>query len=110
MITILVVDDDKNTRLFMKSLLENENYNVVLANDGKDALECLDQKAIDLMIVDIMMPNIDGYELTDVVRNSYSNMPILMVSAKQKTIDRKMGYLVGIDDYMSKPVDEEEFI
>lgn len=110
MITILVVDDDKNTRLFMKSLLENENYNVVLANDGQDALECLDQKAIDLMIVDIMMPNIDGYELTDVVRNSYSNMPILMVSAKQKTIDRKMGYLVGIDDYMSKPVDEEEFI
>lgn len=110
MITILVVDDDKNTRLFMKSLLENESYNVVLANDGQDALECLDQKAIDLMIVDIMMPNIDGYELTDVVRNSYSNMPILMVSAKQKTIDRKMGYLVGIDDYMSKPVDEEEFI
>ena len=110
MITILVVDDDKNTRLFMKSLLKNESYDVVLANDGKDALECLDQKTIDLMIVDIMIPNIDGYELTDVVRNSYSNMPILMVSAKQKTIDRKMGYLVGIDDYMSKPVDEEEFI
>ena len=110
MITILGVDDDKNTRLFMKSLLKNEGYDVVLANDGKEALECLDQKTIDLMIVDIMMPNIDGYELTDVVRNSYSNMPILMVSAKQKTIDRKMGYLVGIDDYMSKPVDEEEFI
>ncbi|OUQ08189.1 DNA-binding response regulator [Erysipelatoclostridium sp. An15] len=110
MITILVVDDDKNTRLYMKSLLKNEGYDVVLANDGKEALECLDQKTIDLMIVDIMMPNIDGYELTDVVRNSYSNMPILMVSAKQKTIDRKMGYLVGIDDYMSKPVDEEEFI
>ena len=110
MITILVVDDDKNPRLFMKSLLKNEGYDVVLANDGKEALECLDQKTIDLMIVDIMMPNIDGYELTDVVRNSYSNMPILMVSAKQKTIDRKVGYLVGIDDYMSKPVDEEEFI
>lgn len=61
MITILVVDDDKNTRLFMKSLLENENYNVVLANNGKDALECLDQKAIDLMIVDIMMPNFNGF-------------------------------------------------
>lgn len=61
MITILVVDDDKNTRLFMKSLLENENYNVVLANDGKDPLECLDQKAIDLMIVDIMMPNFNGF-------------------------------------------------
>ena len=61
MITILVVDDDKNTRLFMKSLLENENYNVVLANDGKDALECLEQKAIDLMIVDIMMPNFNGF-------------------------------------------------
>ena len=61
MITILLVDDDKNTRLFMKSLLENENYNVVLANDGKDALECLDQKAIDLMIVDIMMPNFNGF-------------------------------------------------
>lgn len=61
MITILVVDDDKNTRLFMKSLLENENYNVVLANDGKDALEFLDQKAIDLMIVDIMMPNFNGF-------------------------------------------------
>ena len=61
MITILVVDDDKNTRLFMKSLLENESYNVVLANDGQDALECLDQKAIDLMIVDIMMPNFNGF-------------------------------------------------
>lgn len=61
MITILVVDDDKNNRLFMKSLLENENYNVVLANDGKDALGCLDQKAIDLMIGDIMMPNFNGF-------------------------------------------------
>ncbi|MCD7892512.1 MAG: response regulator transcription factor [Erysipelotrichaceae bacterium] len=110
MITILVVDDDKNTRLFMRALLEAEGYNVILAANGKDALEQFDSNHIDLMIVDIMMPHMDGYELTDLVRKSYSELPILMVSAKQETVDRKKGYLVGIDDYISKPVDEEELL
>ncbi|MCD8028870.1 MAG: response regulator transcription factor [Erysipelotrichaceae bacterium] len=110
MITILVVDDDKNTRLFMKALLEAEGYCVILAGNGQEALDKFDNNRIDLMIVDIMMPNIDGYELTDLVRKSYSELPILMVSAKQETVDRKKGYLVGIDDYMSKPVDEEELL
>lgn len=110
MIRILVVDDDKNIRLFLKSLLESEDYQVLLASCGQDALDILDKHTIDLMIVDIMMPEIDGYELTDTVRQGYPHMPILMLSAKHKTIDRKMGYLVGIDDYMSKPVDEEELL
>lgn len=110
MVRILVVDDDQNIRLFLKSLLESENYQVLLAASGQDALNILDQYSVNLIIVDIMMPEIDGYELTDTVRQGYPNIPILMLSAKHKTIDRKMGYLVGIDDYMSKPVDEEELL
>lgn len=110
MITILVVDDDKNTRLLMKALLELQGYHVVLAASGQQALDYFDEMHIDLLIVDIMMPLMDGYELTDVIRQANQDIPILMVSAKQQATDRKKGYIAGIDDYMSKPIDEEEFL
>ncbi len=110
MFNILVVDDDKNTRLYFKALLENEKYNVFLAKDGIDALDVLDIEHVDLAIVDIMMPNLDGYEFTKQLREVKNELPILMVSAKQLTTDRKKGFLAGIDDYMSKPVDHEELI
>lgn len=110
MFHILVVDDDKNIRILMKEILEEENYAVSTATDGNAALEVMDKVHIDLVILDIMMPNMDGYEFTKVLRECQNDLPILMVSAKQLPADRKKGYRLGIDDYMSKPVDEEEML
>ena len=110
MINILVVDDDKNTRLLMKAVLESENYSVYTAKEGKEALDVMDKNHIDLAVVDIMMPGMDGYEFTKILRDSDEKLPILMVSAKQLSNDRKKGFMVGIDDYMTKPVDEEEML
>ncbi len=110
MINILVVDDDKNTRLLMKAVLESENYSVYTAKEGKEALDVMDKNHIDLAVVDIMMPGMDGYEFTKILRESDEKLPILMVSAKQLSNDRKKGFMVGIDDYMTKPVDEEEML
>ena len=110
MFNILVVDDDKNIRKLMKVYLEREGFNVYTAVDGKDALNIIDQVKINLAIVDAMMPNIDGYEFTETLRCGNEDMPVLMVSAKQLTSDRKKGFLAGLDDYMIKPVDKEELI
>ena len=110
MFHILVVDDDKNIRILMKEILEEENYTVSTAADGNAPLEVMDKEHIDLVILDIMMPNMDGYEFTKVLRECQNDLPILMVSAKQLPADRKKGYRLGIDDYMSKPVDEEEML
>lgn len=110
MFNILVVDDDKNTRNLFSALLKNEGFNVQTAEDGEKALEFIDKAHVDLIVADIMMPGMDGYALTEVLRRCESNVPILMVSAKQLPEDRKKGFHAGIDDYMSKPVDDEEFI
>ncbi|WP_124101247.1 response regulator transcription factor [Ruminococcus sp. Marseille-P6503] len=110
MIHILVADDDKNTRRFLRAVLEAEAYQVSEAENGEQALEILDREHIDLAVLDIMMPKMDGYEFTKILRNGRNDLPILMVSAKQLAADRKKGFLVGIDDYMTKPVDEEEML
>jgi DNA-binding response OmpR family regulator len=110
MFNILVVDDDKNTRLLFKTVLEAANYTIYTAENGESALEVMDKEHIDLVVLDIMMPKIDGYEFTKTLRESQSTLPILMVSAKQLPEDRKKGFLVGTDDYMTKPVDEEEML
>ena len=110
MFRILVVDDDKNTRLFMSALLDGAGYTVMLAEDGVRALEIMDKEHVDLVILDVMMPNMDGYELTSALRECNSNLPILMVSARQLPEDKRRGFLVGTDDYMTKPVDDEELI
>lgn len=110
MFTILVVDDDKNTRRLFKAVLESENYTVYTASNGIEALSVMDQEHIDLVVLDIMMPEMDGYEFTKELRNVENNLPILMVSAKQLPKDKKKGFLVGTDDYMTKPVDEEEML
>ena len=110
MITILVADDDKNTRLLMKAILEAEHYRVVTASDGQEALAVLDREHIDLVVLDIMMPNMDGFEFTATLRQSDNTLPILMVSAKQLPEDKHRGFLVGTDDYITKPIDEEEML
>lgn len=110
MFQIMVVDDDKNTRTLLKAVLEAENYTVFTAENGEDALSVMDTKHIDLVVLDIMMPKMDGYQFTKALRECNNNLPILMVSAKQLPSDKKHGFLVGTDDYMTKPIDEEEML
>lgn len=107
---ILVADDDKNTRTLLKAVLETENYNVYTAHNGIEALSVLDKNHIDLIVLDVMMPEMDGYELTEQLRKTQNDMPILMVSAKQLPEDKRKGFLSGTDDYMTKPVDEIEML
>ena len=110
MFQILVVDDDKNTRMLLKAVLQAENYTVFTAENGEAALDIMDREHIDLVVLDIMMPKMDGYEFTKVLRESDNNLPILMVSAKQLPADKQKGFLVGTDDYMTKPIDEVEML
>ena len=110
MFHILVADDDKNTRMYFRALLENNGYTVSVANNGENALDIMDKEHIDLVVLDIMMPKMDGYEFTKILRETDDNLPILMVSAKQLPIDKNRGFAVGTDDYMTKPVNQDEFL
>lgn len=110
MFHILVVDDDRHTRMLLEAILKAENYTVFTAKNGEEALEVMDQEHIDLVVLDIMMPKMDGYEFTKVLRESDNHLPILMVSAKQLPVDKRKGFLVGTDDYITKPIDEEEML
>jgi len=110
MFHILVVDDDKNTRILLKAVLENEKYTVFTAENGEAALEVMDQEHIDLVILDIMMPKMDGYEFTQMLRENHNTLPILMISAKHMPEDKRKGFIVGTDDYITKPIDEEEML
>ena len=110
MFHVLVVDDDKNTRLLMRALLEGEHYTVTLAASGEEALSAMERTHVDLVVLDLMMPRMDGYEFTRELRAASNDLPILMVSARQLPEDRKKGFLAGIDDFMVKPVDEEELL
>ena len=110
MFHILVVDDDKNTRLFLGAVLEEAGYTVSTASDGEEALKMMDRVHIDLVVLDVMMPQMDGYEFTRLLRESDNNLPILMISAKQLPTDKHRAFAVGTDDYMTKPIDDEEMI
>ena len=110
MFNILVVDDDKNTRMLLKAVLDNAGYKSICASNGYEALDAMDKNHIDLVVLDIMMPKMDGYEFTKTLRESQNNLPILMVSAKQSPQDKHRGFIVGTDDYMTKPIDEEEML
>lgn len=110
MFSIMVVEDDYNTRKLMEAVLTQNGYNVILANDGIEALEKLDSHHVDLIVLDLMLPRMDGYEFTKTLREANNNIPILMVTAKEAPEDKKKGFIAGTDDYMVKPVDEEEMI
>lgn len=110
MFHILVVDDDKNTRLFLSGVLEGAGYTVSSASNGEEALCLLASTHVDLVVLDIMMPKMDGYEFTRTLRESNDNLPILMVSAKQLPADKHKGFEVGTDDYITKPIDDEEML
>jgi len=110
MFCILVVEDDRNTRKLMEAVLLQNGYEVFLAADGIDALDQMDNHHIDLIVLDLMMPRMDGYEFIDILRKGSCNLPILMVTARETPADKKRGFLLGTDDYMVKPVDEEEMV
>lgn len=110
MVNILVVEDDKHTRKLLETILKREGYGVLKAEDGVVAMEVLDNHHIDLIILDIMMPNMDGYEFAKELRDANCMIPILMATAKQLPEDKKKGFIVGTDDYMTKPIDTEEMI
>jgi two-component system, OmpR family, response regulator len=107
--TVLVVDDDAHIRKLIRLYLENSHYHVIEAADGEEALELLGKHTIDLAIVDVMMPRIDGYELTEDIR-SFLDIPILMVTAKGESQDKVKGFRAGTDDYLVKPFDPVELI
>jgi len=107
--TILVVDDDPHIRKLMRLYLENSQFSVVEAKDGQEALDYIAHTNVDLMIVDVMMPRIDGIELTEDVR-AYLDIPILMVTAKGESRDKVKGFQAGTDDYLVKPFDPVELV
>ena len=110
MFHILVVDDDKHTRLYLSAVLKGAGYTVSTAENGEEALSVMEKEHIDLAVLDIMMPKMDGYQFTRTIRETQNSLPILMVSAKQLPKDKHMGFAAGTDDYMVKPIDAEEML
>ena len=109
MITILIVEDDNSTRLVTKLHLKNE-YHILEAANGIEALDILEQQHVDLIIADVMMPHMDGYEFVRQLRMENKTMPVLLLTAKKEWQDKKNGFALGIDDYMTKPVHYEELL
>lgn len=110
MVQLLLVEDDKNLRRLLTLVLEESGYAVLSAQNGLEALEILKSNHADLVITDIMMPGVDGYALTESLRQASYDCPILMVSAKETIEDKRRGFLVGTDDYMVKPLDMDELL
>lgn len=110
MFTILIAEDNKNTARLMEVVLTQNGYNTLHAPNGEEALKLLDDNHIDLILLDLMMPVMDGLTFTRVLRQSGSQIPILMVTAKDSQEDIRRGFLTGTDDYMVKPIDEVEML
>ena len=107
MANILVVEDDANMRILLNARLKNK-YNVLLAKDGKEALDIYDEGNVNLIITDIMMPAMDGYTLVEILRGRGETVPVIMLTAKDGMSDKFRGFSVGTDDYMTKPINFEE--
>ncbi|MGM9660849.1 MAG: response regulator transcription factor [Faecousia sp.] len=110
MFRILVVEDDRGTRRLTEDVLLDAGYEPITSSNGLEALDVLEHRHIDLMILDVMMPKMDGFELLRQLRASGYDLPVLIVTAKQALPDKKQGLRLGADDYMVKPVDEEEML
>lgn len=109
MVTILIVEDDQMVRLLTKTKLSHL-YKIKEAADGEEALEVLDHVHVDLLIVDIQMPNMNGYELVRALRDVGDMTPVIMLTAMNTFTHKKEGFASGVDDYMTKPIDYEELI
>ncbi len=110
MFNILVVEDDKELcGLFCRTLIKN-GYNAIPAHDASAALDVLEKEYIDLMISDVMMPGMSGFELVKAMRVGRMDMPVLMITAKGDINDKEQGFKSGADDYMVKPIDLKEML
>lgn len=110
MFKILVVEDDKNLRKLIVTCLEKANYTVFDTKNGEEALELMDRQYVDLIVTDIMMPEMNGYELIKELRYANYNTPILIITAKEDIEDKRVGFSLGADDYMVKPINIDELI
>ena len=109
MVNILVVEDDKHTRKLLETILRREGYSVFKAEDGLKALEVLEDHHIDLIILDIMMPNKDGYQACKEIKQ-FKDVPFIMLSARAEEYDKLIGFDLGIDDYVTKPFSPKELV
>ena len=110
MFKILIAEDDIELRQLFQHVLMKNGYMVKGVSDGKEALEALEHDYFDLIISDIMMPNMDGYELVSSLRESGNHLPVLMITAKDAFDDMRLGFISGTDDYMVKPVNVNEMV
>lgn len=106
---ILVADDDINIRTLLRHVLTREGYLVVEAGDGREAAGLMEESTVDLAVVDVMMPQMDGLELCQYIRETY-DIPIILLTARQQLSDKEQGYLRGTDDYVTKPFEPEELL
>lgn len=110
MFNILIAEDDQELRGLFSHVLEKNGYTVTGVSNGREALEATDSTYFDLIITDIMMPEMDGYELVRLMREAGSSIPFLMITAKNEFDDMREGFLAGTDDYMTKPVNVNEMV
>lgn len=110
MIKILLVEDDVNLNGLVKTILERNGYSVYGAFNGKEALRSMESNAYDIIISDIMMPQMDGFEFAKTIRENDKNIPILFITAKDEFDDKLKSYSIGVDDYMVKPIDIKELV
>lgn len=106
---IMVVDDDKNICELLRLYLEKEGYNVILCHDGQEAVVKFNALSPDMLLLDIMLPNLDGWQVCREIRKK-SNVPIIMLTAKGETFDKVLGLELGADDYVVKPFDAKEVV
>ncbi|MCU6792432.1 MULTISPECIES: response regulator transcription factor [Paenibacillus] len=110
MAKILIADDDAHIRELITLFLRNEGFEIVEARDGAEALSIVENVRVDLVILDIMMPQLDGWELCREIRRIDSNIPLLMVTVKGESAQKVKGFQLGTDDYLTKPFDPLELV
>lgn len=105
---ILIIEDNDNLARIYKSMLTKNYFDVFITSDGHQALDLLERIHVDLIISDVMMPNMDGFEFAALMRDTGFDVPILMITARDSLDDKKRGFKIGVDDYMVKPIDLDE--
>ena len=110
MFQILIAEDDAQLRQMFCRVLQRSGFTPIPVADGQEALEVLEREVVDLIVSDIMMPRVDGYELVQALRESGSQIPVLMITAKDRFQDMQLGFLSGTDDFMVKPVNVNEMV
>lgn len=110
MFGILIVEDDFSTRKLMSVVLKNAGFKPIPAENSAEAIALFESEKPDLILCDIMLPDMSGFRLTEQFRRENPDIPIIIVTAKQTPSDKHYGFMVGADDYMTKPVDEEELV